>query len=150
MQANLLAVIKAYGKKLEQETGIQTVIMPSLVKSEKFHVELSLLPHPVLVGNGRVRLRLRATVFAEIPASDRAINDCLACSLTLAQFFDQAEGFTVTEGNGVEKGVYGTAYHTPLRSDDELFTDLQESEQRSFSYNESWLVELEINSDDVR
>ena len=77
MKPNFLEAVKAYAAHLQSQTGTQAVIMPSLLKSEKFHVELNLLPHPVIVGNGRIRLRLRATVYAEIPASDPGINDCL-------------------------------------------------------------------------
>ena len=124
MKPNFLEAVKAYAAHLQSQTGTQAVIMPSLLKSEKFHVELNLLPHPVIVGNGRIRLRL------------------------LANFFDQAEGFTVREQTNEGQAVYGMAYHTSLREDDDLFSDLQETEERSFSYNESWLVELEINSDD--
>ena len=141
MKPNFLEAVKAYAAHLQSQTGTQAVIMPSLLKSEKFHVELNLLPHPVIVGNGRIRLRLRATVYAEI-------NDSLKRSVLLANFFDQAEGFTVREQTHEGQAVYGMAYHTSLREDDDLFSDLQETEERSFSYNESWLVELEINSDD--
>ena len=87
-------------------------------------------------------------MYAEIPASDPGINDCLKRSVLLANFFDQAEGFTVREQTHEGQAVYGMAYHTSLREDDDLFSDLQETEERSFSYNESWLVELEIDSDD--
>lgn len=141
MLLNLLAIIKSYAVFLQALTETQVIIKPSAVKSEKFHVELNLLPHPVIVGNGRARLRLRATVCAEIPASDKAIDDCLQKSLVLAQFFDAAQGFTI------KKGVYGMAYHSILRDDDDLFADL-EAEERSFSYNESWLVELEFNTNE--
>ncbi|NVP23813.1 hypothetical protein HPC63_06240, partial [Treponema phagedenis] len=58
----------------KQKTPV--IIAPSEVKSERFHVELTLLPHPALIGNGRARFRMRGTVFAEIPASEPAINDC--------------------------------------------------------------------------
>lgn len=148
MKPKFLDAVKAYAEHLQAQTGTQAVIMPSLLKSEKFHVELNLLPHPVLVGNGRIRLRLRATVYAEIPATDPGINDCLSRSVILAQFFDQAEGLTIRKETNTEAAVYGMAYHTALREDDDLFSDLQETEERSFSYNESWLAELEINSDD--
>lgn len=148
MKPNFLEAVKAYAAHLQSQTGTQAVIMPSLLKSEKFHVELNLLPHPAIVGNGRIRLRLRATVYAEIPASDPGINDCLKRSVLLANFFDQAEGFTVREQTNEGQAVYGMAYHTSLREDDDLFSDLQDAEERSYSYNESWLVELEINSDD--
>ena len=148
MKLKLLEAVKAYAAHLQAQTGTQAVIMPSLLKSEKFHVELNLLPHPVIVGNGRTRLRLRATVYAEIPASDPGINDCLSRSVSLAHFFDQTEGFTIREKTNEENAVYGIAYHTALREDDDLFSDLQETEERSFSYNESWLVQLEFNSDE--
>lgn len=148
MKLKLLEVVKAYAAHLQAQTGTQAIIMPSLLKSEKFHIELNLLPHPVVVGNGRTRLRLRATVYAEIPASDPGINDCLSRSVSLAHFFDQAEGFTIREKTNEENAVYGIAYHTALREDDDLFSDLQETEERSFSYNESWLVQLEFNSDE--
>ncbi|MFC2599695.1 MAG: hypothetical protein ACFNX1_00765 [Treponema lecithinolyticum] len=148
MKLKLLEVIKTYAAHLQAQTGTQAIIMPSLLKSEKFHIELNLLPHPVVVGNGRTRLRLRATVYAEIPASDPGINDCLSRSVSLAQFFDQAEGFTIREKADEQSAVYGIAYHTALRDDDDLFSDLQEAEERSFSYNESWLVELEFNIKD--
>jgi len=68
--------------------------------------------------------------------------------VSLAQFFDQAEGFTIREKADEQSAVYGIAYHTALRDDDDLFSDLQEAEERSFSYNESWLVELEFNIKD--
>ncbi len=140
MERDFLKIIKAYAEKLRSETETPVTIAPSEVKSERFHIELSLLPHPVVVGNGRVRLRMRSTVFAEIPASDVAINDCLKRSIALAHFFDDAQGFTIDK----EKEEYAMAYHTALRDDDDLFSDLA-SEDRSYSYNESWLVELEFN-----
>lgn len=145
MQANLLRVIKAYAEKLKTQTETPVIIAPSEVNSERFHVELSLLPHPVAVGNGRVQFRMRATVKAEIPSSDTAINDCLNRSLTLAAFFDTAQGFDIDADNE----LYGIAHHSSLRDDDDLFSDLM-SEQRSYSYNESWLVELEFNLDTIK
>lgn len=147
MPLNLLAIIKSYAVFLQALTETQVIIKPSAVKSEKFHVELNLLPHPVIVGNGRARLRLRATVCAEIPASDKAIDDCLQKSLVLAQFFGDTQGFAIHEKVGGQKAVYGIAYHAALRDDDDLFADL-EAEERSFSYNESWLVELEFNTNE--
>ncbi len=139
-QINCLQVVKAYARHLRAETQTAVTIAPSEVKSERFHVELSLLPHPAVVGNGRLRFRIRATVFAEIPASETAINDCLERSVKLAMYFDQARGFPIAQ----DKEVYGLAYHTALREDDDLFADLQ-MEDRSYSYNESWLVELEFD-----
>lgn len=133
-------VIKAYSKALQKETGTQVIIVPSELNSEKFHISLSMLPHPVPVGNGRIRFRLRATVSAEIPASDMAINDCLDRSIRLALFFDNVQGFPV------EDGKCGMAYHTKIKDEDDLFADLA-AEERSYSYSESWLVELEINLD---
>lgn len=147
MKLDFFKIIKAYSNHLQNETGTQVIVRPSEVKSEKFHVELNLLPHPVIVGNGRARFRMRATVAAEIPASDKSINDCLNRSIKLAQVFDQAEGFLIDESTGEKNAIYGMAYHTALRDDDDLFTDL-EVEERSYSYNESWLVELEFNLDD--
>jgi len=147
MHLNLLSIVKSYAVFLQALTAIQVIINPSAVKSEKFHVELNLLPHPVIVGNGRARLRLRATVCAEIPASDKAIDDCLQKSLVLARFFDDTQGFTIREKAGEQKAVYGIAYHSTLRADDDLFADLQ-AEERSYSYNESWIVELEFNIKD--
>ena len=147
MKLDFLKIIKAYSKHIQDETGTQVIVRPSEVKSEKFHVELNLLPHPVMVGNGRARFRMRATVAAEIPASDKAIDDCLNRSIKLAQVFDQAEGFLIAESTAEKNAIYGMAYHTALRDDDDLFTDL-EVEERSYSYNESWLVELEFNLDD--
>ncbi|WP_262373099.1 hypothetical protein [Treponema phagedenis] len=117
------------------------------MKSERFHVELTLLPHPALIGNGRARFRMRGTIFAEIPASDGAINDCLSRSLALAQFFDDTQGFAIQKETNKQKGIYALAYHKPLRDDDDLFSDL-EAEERSYSYNESWLIELEFNLDE--
>lgn len=147
MPLNFLAIIKSYAVFLQALTATQVIVNPSAVRSEKFHVELNLLPHPVIVGNGRARLRLRATVCAEIPASDKAIDDCLQKSLVLAQFFDEAQGFTIREDAGGQKATYGIAYHSALRDDDDLFADLQ-AEERSYAYNESWIVELEFNIKD--
>ncbi|MEL5719866.1 MAG: hypothetical protein P1P59_01910 [Treponemataceae bacterium] len=143
-----LNVIKSYQEFLQSETGTPVIILPSEVKSERFHVELNLLPHPAIVGNGRARFRMRATVFAEIPASDTAINDCLQRSITLAEFFDATQGFMIKEETEERRAVYGLAHHTPLRDDDDLFSDLT-SENRSYSYNESWLVELEFNLEEI-
>lgn len=142
MQVKYLQIIKAYACFLEEQTKTQAIIVPSEVRSEKFHIELNLLPHPVIVGNGRVRVRIRATVFAEIPASDKAIDDCINKSIVLATFFDEAQGFKIKEG------VYAMAHHSTLRDDDDLFCDLGEKE-RSYSYNESWLVELEFNLEQI-
>ncbi|CEM62224.1 hypothetical protein DWQ65_03160 [Treponema phagedenis] len=148
MPCNFLKIIKSYAGLLSEQTKTPVIIAPSEVKSEKFHVELTLLPHPALIGNGRARFRMRGTVFAEIPASEPAINDCLSRSLALAQFFDDTQGFTIQNKTNEQKGIYGLAYHRPLRDDDDLFSDL-ESEERSYSYNESWLIELEFNLDEV-
>lgn len=140
-----IQVLKSYAAFLQKETGVPVIILPSEVKSERFHVELSLLPHPVIVGNGRVRFRIRGTVFAEIPASDIAINDCLDKSVTLARFFEEAQGFTILEAGGKRRqSIYGMAYHTPLRDDDDLFTDLA-NEERYYAYNETWLIQLEFD-----
>ncbi|MEL3908065.1 MAG: hypothetical protein P1P64_03490 [Treponemataceae bacterium] len=145
MSLEYLDVVNGYVEFLKKETGTPVIIAPSEVKSERFHVELSLLPHPVIVGNGLVRFRLRATVFAEIPASNPAINDCLEQSLKLARFFDDAQGFLIAKAGGERrKNFYGMAYHTALRDDDDLFADLS-ADERSYSYAESWLVELEFN-----
>ncbi len=142
---NFLKVIKAYAERLQKATECQVIVLPSEVNSEKFHLELSILPHPAIVGNGRVRFRIRATVFAEIPASHPAINDCLEKSICLAQFFDEAQNFTIDE----TEEIYGMAFHTALRDDDDLFADL-EAEDRSYSYNESWLVALEFDLDKIK
>ncbi|MEL3903506.1 MAG: hypothetical protein P1P63_00060 [Treponemataceae bacterium] len=145
---NFLQVIKSYSTFVQKETGMPAIILPSEVKSERFHIELNVLPHPVIVGNGRVRFRMRATVFAEIPASDTAINDCLDKSIKAAVFFDETQGFTIKEKTEEQNAIYGIAYHTQLRDDDDLFSDLQ-NENRSYSYNESWLVELEFNLEEI-
>ncbi len=144
-KTNFLQIIKAYANRLQKATECQVIVLPSEVNSEKFHVELSILPHPVIVGNGRVRFRIRATVFAEVPASDPAINDCLEKSICLAEFFDEAQNFTIDE----TQEIYGMVFHTALRDDDDLFADL-EAEDRSYSYNESWLVELEFDLDKIK
>lgn len=134
--------IKAYAAHLQNQTGTPVIIAPSEVSSERFHVELTLLPHPVIPGNGTVRLRLRATVFAEIPPSETAINDCIERSVRLALFFDHAESFPVKKAEAGQRGVYCMSYPSEMRADDDLFSDL-EGDNRSYSYNESWLVELE-------
>jgi len=134
---NWIAVPKAYRAALAEACGIQVILEPSEVKSERFHVRLMPLPHPEIVGNGRVRLRLRASVSGEIPPSDRGISDALEVSLKLGFFFDGEQSFRIAEG------VYGMAYHQAIREDDELFTDL--ADDRSSSYDEHWLVELEFN-----
>ncbi len=144
MSSDFLQVVKSYANHLSRETSTPVIIAPSEVQSERFHVELSLLPHPVVVGNGRLRFRIRATVFAEIPASDIAINDCLDRSVKLALYFDEARGFPIAPEGLEDAKVYGVAHHIPLRDDDDLFADLQ-AEERSYSYNESWLVELEFD-----
>jgi hypothetical protein len=36
------------------------------------------------------------------------------------------------------------AYHTELKADDDVFTDL--TDDRSYSYDEHWLVEIEFDS----
>lgn len=136
---NYIDIIKSYAKTLSTMTETPVVILPSEVKSERFHVRLSILAHPAIVGNGLVRFRLRATVWAEIPPSDNAIDDALRKSIALAEFFDEAQGFRIAEN------FYGTAYHFPLREDDELFADLS-SEDRSYAYTESWLCELEFDN----
>ena len=38
MKPNFLEAVKAYAAHLQSQTGTQAVIMPSLLKSEKFHV----------------------------------------------------------------------------------------------------------------
>lgn len=144
-----IQVLKAYAKFMQQQTSVPVIIMPSEVKSERFHIELSLLPHPVIVGNGRVRFRVRGSVFAEIPPSNPAINDCLDRSIRLARFFDIAQGFTIAEAGGKrQRPVYGMAYHTALRDDDDLFADLA-MEERSYAYAESWLIELEFTLSEI-
>ena len=133
---------------LETVCNTQVVLLPAAVQSDKFHVELALLPHPVLPGNGAIRLRLRATACAEIAATEAALNECLLHSIRLALFFDQAEGFVLRNEReisalGDSATEYGMAYHTAIREDDELFTDLNERDGQ-YSYRESWLVELEV------
>ena len=131
MQNNYLKIAEAFAKRLREATDTQVVILPSEVKSEKFHFELSFLPHPVIIGNGRARLRLRAELFAEIPASNTAINDCLDRSLKAALFFDEGAKF------------YGLCYPQAIKPDDEIFLDI--IEPRSYSYTETWILELEFN-----
>lgn len=138
---DFLKIIKKYAEFLQSQTKTPVIIAPSEVKSERFHIELNLLSHPTILENERAQLRLRATVFAEIPSSDRAINDVLTKSLTLALFFSSAQGFYIEDKKNTK--IYGMAYHTPLAQDDELFTDL--AEERSYSYTENWLVKLEFN-----
>lgn len=139
MKRDYFSVLKSYAKFLRSQTNVQPVFLPSEVSSEKFHVELSLLSHPTIVGNGRVKFRVRATAVAEIPPSEKAINDCLEKSIALGIFFDEAQGFPIDE----EKRIYGIAYHQALRDDDEAFADLVEP--RSYSFRETWLCELEFN-----
>ncbi len=149
MEHNYLDVVKAYAKHLREKTGTQVIILPSEVNSERFHVELSILPHPVVEKNGRARVRIRATVAAEIPASEVSINDCLKRSFRLALYFDFAQGFPIIANDANGDGVCGIAYHTALRDDDDLFSDLG-AEDRSYSYNESWLVELEFDLSNIK
>lgn len=148
MHTSPLTIISSYMTHLETVCNTQVVLLPAAVQSDKFHVELALLPHPVLPGNGAIRLRLRATACAEIAATEAALNECLLHSIRLALFFDQAEGFTLLPepGHGSPASgqrLYGMAYHTAIREDDELFTDLNERDGQ-YSYRESWLVELEV------
>ena len=139
MQNNYLKIAEAFAKRLREATDTQVIILPSEVKSEKFHFELSFLPHPVIIGNGRARLRLRAELFAEIPASNTAINDCLEHSLKAALFFDEVQNFTIDEG----AKFYGLCYPQAIKPDDEIFLDI--IEPRSYSYTETWILELEFN-----
>lgn len=132
-----LEIIKSYRAELKKQTGVNAVIIPSEMDSAKFLVSLSMLPHPAVLDNGRVRLRLRGTVQAEIAASDKAINECLERSLNLARFFGDAQGYPLTDGK------YAMAYHTALREDDELFADL--SDEKGYVYAESWLIQLEFD-----
>ena len=148
MQTAPLNIITSYMAHLEKECKTQAILLPAEVQSDKFHVELALLPHPVLPGNGAIRIRLRVTACAELAATETALNDCLASSIRLALFFDQAEGFALRgqeAGSTPDDGArgYGMAYHTAIREDDELFTDLNERDGQ-YSYRESWLVELEV------
>lgn len=148
MHISPLNIITSYMAHLEHACKTQAVLLPAEVQSDKFHVELALLPHPVLPGNGAIRLRLRATACAELAATETALNDCLENSIRLAFFFDQAEGFALHGGEdgsipGDGSKGYGMAYHTAIREDDELFTDLNERDGQ-YSYRESWLVELEV------
>ena len=137
MKEDWIQVINAYKTKLAEACDIQVILEPSEVKPERFHVSLVLLPHPVIVGNGRVRFRLRASVNAEIPPSNRGISDALGVSLKLAAWFDQEQG-----GIKIADSVYAMAYHRAIREDDELFTDL--SEPRSYGYDEHWIVEIDF------
>ena len=153
MQTAPLNIITSYMAHLEKECKTQAILLPAEVQSDKFHVELALLPHPILPGNGAVRLRLRATACAELAATEAALNDCLASSIRLALFFDQAEGFALCgqeAGSTPDDGAkeYGMAYHTAIREDDELFTDLNERDGQ-YSYRESWLVELEVKESEI-
>lgn len=148
MHTSPLNIITSYMAHLEHACKTQAVLLPAEVQSDKFHVELALLPHPILPGNGAVRLRLRATACAELAATEEALNECLVHSIRLALFFDQAEGFALRnekEKRSPTAGAteYGMAYHTAIREDDELFTDLNERDGQ-YSYRESWLVELEV------
>ena len=93
----------------------------------------------MIIGNGRARLRLRAELFAEIPASNTAINDCLERSLKAALFFDEVQNFTIDE----EAKFYGLCYPQAIKPDDEIFLDI--IEPRSYSYTETWILELEFN-----
>lgn len=148
MPTSPVNIITSYMAHLETVCKTQTVLLPAEVQSDKFHVELALLPHPLLPGNGAIRLRLRATACAEIAATEAALNECLAHSIRLSLFFDQAESFAVrsTQTQAVPtdgQPLYAMAYHTAIREDDELFTDLTERDGQ-YSYRESWLVELEV------
>lgn len=153
MHTSPLNIITSYMAHLEAACKTQAVLLPAEVQSDKFHVELALLPHPVLPGNGAIRIRLRATACAELAATETALNDCLAASIRLALFFDQAEGFALRsqeDGSSPDDGTkgYGMAYHTAIREDDELFTDLNERDGQ-YSYRESWLVELEVKESTI-
>ncbi|MDR1420629.1 MAG: hypothetical protein LBI86_09665 [Treponema sp.] len=133
-----IRIPRAYSQKLREACGVQVILEPSEVKPERFHVSLVPLPHPALVGENRVRLRLRASVNAELPPTDRGISDALESSLKLAYWFGQEQG-----GINLAEGVYATAFHRQIREDDEMFTDL--AEPRSYSYDEHWLVEIEFD-----
>lgn len=143
MKSDYLKIINGFVERLKEATSTQVIILPSEVKSEKFHFELSLLPHPVVVGNGRRRIRMRVELFAEIPPSNEAINDCLDRSLKVAEFFDEVQNFTIDEKNH----IYGLCYPQAIKTEDEIFADI--IELRSFSYTESWIVELEFNQEEV-
>lgn len=138
-----LKIIKAFAKKLQSETKCQVIVLPSEVKSEKFHIELTLLPHPVFIGNGRARIRMRANLFAEIPPSNEAINDCLEKSINVGWYFDEVQNFTIDE----DKKIYGLCYAQNIQDEDALFADIVEP--RSYSYSENWLVELEFTLEDI-
>ena len=75
MHTSPLTIISSYMTHLETVCNTQVVLLPAAVQSDKFHVELALLPHPVLPGNGAIRLRLRATACAEIAATEAALNE---------------------------------------------------------------------------
>lgn len=143
MKNNYLKIIHSFAKKLHEATDTQVVVLPSEVKSEKFHFELSLLPHPIFVGNGRTRIRLKATLFAEIPPSNEAINDCLERSVKIGWYFDEAQPFPID----VEKDFYGTCFATALNEDEDAFLDFLD--QRSYSYTENWILELEFSQDKI-
>ncbi len=131
-------VLKAYAKKITEDCGVQVILEPSEVRPERFHIRLSPLPHPVIIGNGRVQLRLRASAEAEIPPTDRGISDSLGVSLRLADWFGETQG-----GIQIAEDVYALAYHQAIREDDDLFADL--AEQRSYGYTEHWICRIEFD-----
>jgi hypothetical protein len=133
-----IQVLKAYAKKIAEDCGVQVILEPSEVRPERFHIRLAPLPHPVIVGNGRVQFRVRASAEAEIPPTDRGISDSLGISLRLAEWFDETQG-----GIQIADDVYAIAYHQAIREDDDLFTDL--AEPRSYSYAEHWICRIEFD-----
>lgn len=136
-QPQWIRILEGYASTLGNVTGVQVILQPSQTKPERFHVDLSPLPHPVVVGNGRFRLRLRAEVGADLPPTKRGISDALEKSLALAQWFSEVRGFQIAPE------LCGMAYHTALRPDDEMFVD--GADDRSYGYEEFWLVELEFD-----
>jgi len=136
-----IRILQGYERALKDSTGVQVILQPSKVSPERFHVDLSPLPHPVVVGNGRFRLRLRAQVGAELPPTDRGISDALGKSLALADWFSETRGFPIAPE------LWGQAFHSILRPDDEMFVD--GAEDRSYGYEEFWLVELEFDYEEA-
>lgn len=143
MKNNYLKIIHSFAKKLNEATDTQVVVLPSEVKSEKFHFELSLLPHPIFVGNGRTRIRLKATLFAEIPPTNEAINDCLTRSVKIGWYFDEVQNFTIDADNK----FYGLCFATAISEDENAFMDF--IDPRSYSYTENWILELEFAQDKI-
>ncbi|QQO10091.1 hypothetical protein [Breznakiella homolactica] len=134
---NWINILNAYKEKLSDTCSVEVLIGEPAGPSQNLQVNLIPIPHPVISGNGRIRLRLRALLQSGIPGDDTSISHLLDTSLLLAGWFSETQG-----GIRIADNLFAVAYHHPLRNDDESYGP---ENINLYSYDERWLVELEFN-----